>query len=151
MGWLKLQIKNYNQPVPEFTLSGKKDFLDTVLISPVRVNLVTDSDNDGKITSRDKFMEDSPLNSGKIVIPDTGNSDADQAVTKINGSCSVSNFRWISNGAGEFCIGFDFDNENGGRGTMRADADKCQAAGIGNLRLDGNGVSPSKDNKEWSF
>jgi len=35
--------------------------------------------------------------------------------------------------------------------TMRADADKCQAAGIGNLRLDGNGVSPSKDNKEWSF
>lgn len=76
---------------------------------------------------------------------------ANQAVIKTNGTCSVSDFRWVSNGYGMFCDGFEFDNENGGGATMKADADKCQADGIGNLRLDGDGEAPNGDDWPWSF
>jgi hypothetical protein len=76
---------------------------------------------------------------------------ATQAVTKISGSCSVSNFRWVDNGSGKFCLGFDFDNTGGGGATMRAHAFYCVNSCTLGRQLDGNRVQENGDDRDWAF
>lgn len=85
---------------------------------------------------------------------DDMHATAATAITKLSGTCAVSNFRWISNGSGEYAIGFDFDNTGGGGATMRAHADKCRhmcgSTGLGR-KLDGNAIKPNGDDRDWFF
>ncbi len=78
---------------------------------------------------------------------------AAQAVTKLSGSCGVSNFRWVDNGSGKYCLGFNFDNTGGGGATMRAHADKCKNDCDGDLgrKLDGNRIQENEDDRDWTF
>ena len=89
----------------------------------------------------DTYMDDGP------------NYKPDKAVTKTSGNCAITSQRWFGNEIGKFGIGFNFDNVNRNGATMRVIAQLCRnkvLAGL-NRALDGNGIQPNGDDKQWTF
>jgi len=88
------------------------------------------------------------------VIFDTYMNDtisAQDAVVKLSG-CPTSNFRWVGTAAGNYIVGFDYDNTAGSGATMRAVSDKCKNQDAdGGRKLDGNRQKPNGDDRDWSF
>ena len=81
-------------------------------------------------------------------------ASASQALVKVTGACAVSNFRWVDNGSGSFCVGFDFDNPVVGGTQMKAVSEKClheSGNSGGGSELDGDRISPNGDDKIWGF
>jgi len=79
------------------------------------------------------------------------NNPASDALLKLSG-CPTTDHRWFGNSDGVYGLGFDFDKTGGAGTTMRAVADKCRNDGGSKGRqMDGDRVTPSGDNREWSF
>jgi hypothetical protein len=93
---------------------------------------------------------------GCIVFDTYMNMDnaADEAVIVESGAGGCSARRWFGNARGAYGISFDFDRRNSGGILMRAVAEKCAAKGfwpIPSCNLDGDGIQPNLDDREWDF
>ena len=75
------------------------------------------------------------------------------AVIKDSGGATISDTRWLKDADGNFYgIGFTFDKTSDNSSTtMKAVSDKIRNKGAGGRAMDGDGVQPNEDDKQWSF